>query len=137
MNVLIIPEDFRNDQYILKPLFSRLFQSIVRRRVHVDVCRDPLLGGVGEALKSERIKEVIGKHRGMTDIFILCIDRDGEEGRRQRLDQLEKKFDNGQTFLAENAWEEIETWLLAGLDLPANWNWRTVRAEVQVKEIYF
>ena len=73
----------------------------------------------------------------MTDIFILCIDRDGEEGRRQRLDQLEKKFDNGQTFLAENAWEEIETWLLAGLDLPANWNWRTVRAEVQVKEIYF
>ena len=137
MNVLIIPEDFRNDQYILKPLFSRLFQSIVRRRVHVDVCRDPLLGGVGEALKSERIKEVIGKHRGMTDIFILCIDRDGEEGRRQRLDQLEKKFDNGQTFLAENAWEEIETWLLAGLDLPANWNWKTVRAEVQVKEIYF
>ena len=137
MNVLIIPEDFRNDQYILKPLFSRLFQSIVKRRVHVDVCRDPLLGGVGEALKSERIKEVVKKHRGMTDIFILCIDRDGEEGRRQRLDQLEKKFDNGQTFLAENAWEEIETWLLAGLDLPANWNWRTVRAEVQVKEIYF
>ena len=73
MNVLIIPEDFRNDQYILKPLFSRLFQSIVKRRVHVDVCRDPLLGGVGEALKSERIAEVIGKHGGMTDIFILCI----------------------------------------------------------------
>ncbi|MXX38674.1 MAG: hypothetical protein F4Z85_11540 [Gemmatimonadetes bacterium] len=137
MNVLIIPEDFRNDQYILKPLFSRLFQSIVKRRVHVDVCRDPLLGGVGEALKSERIKEVIGKHRGMTDIFILCIDRDGEEGRRQRLDQLEEKFDNGQPFFAENAWEKIETWLLAGLDLPANWNWRTVREEVQVKETYF
>ena len=31
MNVLIIPEDFRNDQYILKPLFSRLFRSISRR----------------------------------------------------------------------------------------------------------
>ena len=137
MNVLIIPEDFRNDQYILKPLFSRLFQSIGRPRVRVDVCRDPLLGGVGEALKSERIKEVIGKHRGMTDIFILCIDRDGEEGRRQRLDQLEEKFDNGQPFFAENAWEEIETWILAGLNLPTDWNWRTVRAEVQVKETYF
>ena len=136
MNVLIIPEDFRNDQYILKPLFSRLFQSIGRRHVRVNVCRDPLLGGVGEALKSERMAEVIGKH-GMTDIFILCIDRDGKEGRRQRLDQLQKKFDNGQTFLAENAWEEIETWILAGLDLPANWNWRTVRTEVQVKETYF
>ena len=136
MNVLIIPEDFRKDQYILKPLFSRLFQSIGRRHVHVNICRDPLLGGVGEALKSERMAEVIGKH-GMTDIFILCIDRDGKEGRRQRLDQLQKKFDNGQTFLAENAWEEIETWILAGLDLPANWNWRTVRTEVQVKETYF
>ena len=137
MNVLIIPEDFRNDQYILKPLFSRLFQSIVKRRVHVDVCRDPLLGGVGEALKSERIAEVIGKHGGMTDIFILCIDRDGEKGRRQRLDQIEAEFGDVRVFLSENAWEEIETWLLAGLDLPANWNWRTVRAEVQVKEVYF
>ena len=28
MNVLIIPEDFRNDQYILKPLFVRLFKKI-------------------------------------------------------------------------------------------------------------
>ncbi len=137
MRVLIIPEDFRNDQYILKPIFLRLFQSIGRPRVRVDVCRDPLLGGVGEALKSERIAEVVRMHGGMTDIFILCIDRDGKEGRRQSLNQLQKKFDNGQTFLAENAWEEIETWLLAGLDLPANWNWRTVRAEVQVKETYF
>ena len=137
MNVLIIPEDFRNDQYILKPLFSRLFQSIVKRRVHVDVCRDPLLGGVGEALKSERIAEVIGQHGGMTDIFILCIDRDGEKGRRQRLDQIEAEFGDVRVFLAENAWEEIETWILAGLNLPADWNWKTVRAEIQVKEIFF
>ena len=39
--------------------------------------------------------------------------------------------------LASPPWEEIETWTLAGLDLPADWNWKTVRAEVQVKEIYF
>lgn len=137
MNVLIIPEDFRNDQYILKPLFSRLFRSFGTRRVHVDVCRDPLLGGVGEALKSGRIEEVVRKHRGMTDIFILCIDRDGDANRRQSLDRLESEFNNGQTFLAANAWEEIETWVLAGLNLPTAWKWRTVRAEVQVKEQYF
>ena len=136
MNVLIIPEDFRNDQYILKPLFSRLFQSIGKRRIRVDVCRDPLLGGVGEALKSERMAEVIRKHR-MTDIFILCIDRDGKEGRRQRLDQIETEFGDVRVFLAENVWEEIETWILAGLDLPTDWNWKTVRTEVQVKETYF
>ena len=82
MNVLIIPEDFRNDQYILKPLFSRLFQSIGKRPARVRVCLAPLLGGVGEALKSERIAEVVRRHAGMTDIFILCIDRDGDANRR-------------------------------------------------------
>ena len=137
MNVLIIPEDFRHDQYILKPLFSRLFRSIGKPRARVEVCRDPLLGGVQEALKPERIAEVVKRHRGMTDIFILCIDRDGDAGRRQKLDGLEAAFDDGQTLLAENAWEEIETWVLAGLDLPPSWNWKTIRAEVRVKETYF
>ena len=27
MKVLLIPEDFRKDQYILKPLFSRLLKT--------------------------------------------------------------------------------------------------------------
>ena len=137
MRVLVIPEDFRNDQYILKPLFSRLFRSIRKPRVRVEICRDPLLGGVEEALKRERIAEVVEKHDGMTDIFILCVDRDGKEGRRQRLDQIEGEFGDTRIFLAENAWEEIETWVLAGLNLPRNWRWSDVRAEIQVKEIYF
>ena len=109
MRVLIIPEDFRN----------------------------PLLGGVDEAMKSERIRDIIDQHDGMTDIFILCVDRDGVLGRRQGLDRLEAEFGNGRTFLAENAWEEIETWTLAGLTLPNEWTWKAVRAEVHVKERYF
>ena len=137
MNVLIIPEDFRNDQYILKPLFTRLFQALGRPRVHVEICRAPLLGGIGEALKSERMAEVVEKHRGMTDIFILCVDRDGNTNRRQGLDRLEAEFDGQTAFLAENAWEELETWALAGLDLPTEWDWKSVRAEVHVKERYF
>ena len=138
MNVLIIPEDFRKDQYILKPLFSRLFQSIGRPRVRIKICQAPLLGGVGEALKSDRIAEVVSKHGGMTDIFILCIDRDGDTNRRQRLDRLESRFtDDKRVFFAEHAWEELETWVLAGLDLPKEWRWPEVRAEVSVKERYF
>ena len=119
MNVLIIPEDFRKDQYILKPLFSRLFRSMGRRHVQVEVCRDPLLGGFREALKSERMAEVVRKHGGMTDIFILIIDRDGDTNRRQSLARLEEQFGNERAFLAESAWEEIETWVLAGLRLPS------------------
>ena len=137
MNVLIIPEDFRKDQYLLKPLFSRLFRSIGKSRVRVSVCRDPLLGGFREALKSERIAEVVRRHRGMTDIFVLIIDRDGDTNRRQSLDRLEEHFGREQVFLAENAWEEIETWVLAGLDLPSDWRWAEIRAEIHVKEQYF
>lgn len=136
MRVLVIPEDFRNDQYILKPLFERLFQTI-GRCAKIRVCQDPLLGGVGEALKTERLSEIVERYRGMNELFILCVDRDGEEGRRARLDQIEKRFEGDIEFLAENAWEEVETWLLAGLELPGNWRWVDVRAAVHVKETYF
>ena len=73
----------------------------------------------------------------MTSMFILCVDRDGELHRRDRLRVLEKEFGDGRVFLAENAWEELETWVLAGLELPDGWRWRDVRAEVHVKERYF
>ena len=134
MKVLLIPEDFRNDQHILKPIFTRLFSDLGRPSLRVEVCLDPLLGGVQEALKSDCLKEIVQQYP-QVDIFILCIDRDGDVGRRQRLNQIEDEF--GDAFLAENAWEEIETWLLAGLRMHSNWNWKEVRAEVQVKETYF
>ncbi|MDE0049854.1 MAG: hypothetical protein OXO52_08740 [Rhodospirillales bacterium] len=137
MNVLVIPEDFRNDQYILKPLFDRLFSNLGKPQARVQVCLEPLLGGIREALKTERIQEVIDQYDGMTDIFILCVDRDGDLGRRIRLNQIEDDFGPDRIFLAENAWEEIETWVLAGLDLPKDWIWADVRAEVHVKEAYF
>ena len=136
MKVLIIPEDFRKDQYILKPIFKRLFQSIGKSKTRIEVCQDPLLGGDVEALKSDRISEIVGFYP-MTDIFILCVDRDGREGRRDRLDEIEAEFGVSDQFLAENAWEEIETWVLAGLDLPNEWRWAEVRAAIHVKEEYF
>lgn len=105
MRVLIIPEDFRNDQYILRPLFQRLFRSL-QRPATVTVCMDPLLGGVSEALNSERLAEVVAQYDGMIDLFILCVDRDGDAGRRGRLDRIEQRFGNTRIFLAENAWEE-------------------------------
>jgi hypothetical protein len=101
------------------------------------VCTDPLLGGVSEALKSERLAEIVEQYDGMTDLFILCVDRDGDGGRRGRLDRIEQEFGSARIFLAEHAWEELETWLLAGVDLPRNWQWADIRREVSVKEVYF
>jgi len=141
MNVLIIPEDFRKDQYILKPLFQSLFRRLGAPYANVAICHDPLLGGVGEALKLDRIAKIVSDNRGMADIIILCIDRDGVAGRRQSLNNIEAgmqaQFGESVRFFAENAWQELETWVLAGLDLPSNWRWRDVRAEVNVKEKYF
>ncbi len=134
MRALLITEDFRNDQYIVKPILERLLRDIGRSTLRVEVCLDPLLGGVTEALKSERLQEIVEQYPTV-DIYILCVDRDGVVGRRKRLNQIEDEFGDG--FFAENAWEEIETWLLAGVELPAEWNWREVRAEVHVKERYF
>ena len=139
MNILIIPEDSRKDKYILKPLFKALFTSMKKPHARVRVCEDPILGGVEEAMKPENIQEIVQQYRGQADIFILCIDRDGHTGRCQQLNKLEEKFDQNLIFLASNAWEELETWVLAGLkNLPKEWpSWKIIRAEVHVKENYF
>ena len=141
MKALIIPEDFRKDQFILKPLFNRLFQRLGSPSMRVTICREPLLGGIGEALKIERLTAIVGERRGAFDLFVLCVDRDGMVGRRQRLDDIEveiqTQFGSGVAFFAVNAWEELETWVLAGLDLPGEWRWADVRTEVNAKEQYF
>ena len=139
MNVLIIPEDFRKDQYIVSPLIKRMFQEIGKPNAKVRVCFDPLLGGIGEALKWERIQEIL-KRYPMVQIFLLLVDRDGNEHRRQSLDNLEQKaraLPGTPVLLAENSWQELEVWALAGQDLPAEWNWQEIRAEVHSKEVYF
>ena len=135
MKVLIIPEHPSNDHYILKPLFTRLLRNIGSTSVRVEVCQDPVLGNVDQALRLTRLKEIVEQYVGMTDIFILCVDRDGIVSRRKTLDHIEKEL--GSLFLAENAWEELETWALAGLSLPGEWSWAEVRSEIDVKERYF
>ena len=137
MRVLIIPEDFLKDQFILKPLFSRLFRSMGASRVEIWMCYKPRLRGVSEALSSERLEQIFRNYGGMIDIFVLCVDRDGDVNRRRSLDRIEAEFRGRCVFFAENAWEEVETWALVGLDLPGDWRWADVRAEVDVKERYF
>jgi len=141
MNVLVIPEDFRKDQYMLKPIVRAMMKALGKPKATVEVCQDPLLGGIGEALKWERIEEILELNKGMVDLFLLCVDRDGNDNRKQRLTQLEEQaaefLKDDRLFLAENAWQEIEVWVLAGHDLPKTWNWQTIRAEIHPKEQYF
>lgn len=75
------------------------------------------------------------------DLFLLCVDRDGKNGRKAALEKIEQQAANsltsGKLLLAENAWQELEVWVLAGHKLPTDWNWQVIRQEVHSKENYF
>lgn len=140
MKVLVIPEDFRKDQYMLKPIIKAMMKAIGKSSANVRICQDPLLGGISEACKWENIEAIINQYP-MVDIFLLCVDRDGKEGRKKALENIEnqasKILTDRQLFLAENAWQEIEVWVLAGQDLPKEYNWQKIREEINPKETYF
>ncbi|NEP41281.1 MAG: hypothetical protein F6K35_19450 [Okeania sp. SIO2H7] len=138
-NVLVIPEDFRKDQYMLKPIVTAMMEKLGKPKAKVVICKEPLLGGVEQALKWERIEEIINRYK-MVNLFLLCVDRDGKENRKNRLDKIEQSANNilgNKRFICENAWQEIEVWVLAGHDLPSNWNWQQIRQEIHPKEVYF
>lgn len=137
MRFLVIPEDFRNDQHLLKPILTALLASLGFAQPKLRVCLDPLIGGIDEALKPERLEEVIDRYRGMVDVFLLCVDRDANPHRRARLDAIEACFAPRVRFLACEAWEELEAWALAGLDRPGSAPWPEIRAERDVKERHF
>lgn len=140
MNVLVIPEDFRKDQYIVRPLVQRMLAEVGKPNANVRVCFDPLLGGIGEALKWNNIKEILDLYP-MVHMFLLLVDRDGVPGRRQSLDGLERKaaeeLDESRVLLGENAWQEIEVWAIAGQRLLRGWNWGDIRRDRDPKENYF
>lgn len=140
MNVLVIPEDFRKDQFILQPIIAAMFSKLEKPAI-VEVLRDPLIGGVEQALNREVLEEIVEDNKWKVDLFLLCVDRDGEEGRRIALDHLESHFKaklGGKKFMAaENAWQELEVWLLAGHDLLDGWNWAEIRCERDPKESYY
>lgn len=139
--VLVIPEDFRKDEPLLQPIVERMLEAC-GRPARVRILKDPLLGGVTEALKWERIQEILDRYRNMVDCFLLIVDRDGVETRQERLNRLEAKardfLGSPDRLFAENAWQEVEVWALAGLrDLPKDWAWKTIRGAVHAKEEFF
>ena len=146
MNVLIILEDFVNDESMVLPIIRAMMTAIGKPKARVTVCKNPRLRGHAEALRWEKIQEILERYGDMTDLFLVCVDRDGNEDRRAKLDGLEKKaqeflsekYQSPKKFLGENAWQELEVWVLAGCeDLPKIWKWSEIRAERKSKTSYF
>src|SRR5947209_3976843 len=87
----------------------------------VKALQEPRLQGVQEAMNRENIRTII-RLNAMVDLFLLCVDRDGNEHRTAALSDLETNAAEllrpDQRFFAASAWQEIEVWALAGHDLP-------------------
>jgi hypothetical protein len=118
-----------------------MLAALGKPRAKVEVCLDPLLGGISRAMDAGELAQIV-KDRPMVDLFLLLVDRDGEAGRRLGLDHLEaallpKVHKAGGAFLGENAWQEVEVWTIAGHPLLPHWRWNDIRAERDSKEAYF
>ncbi|GDX41362.1 hypothetical protein LBMAG21_16540 [Armatimonadota bacterium] len=139
MKVLIIPEDPRLDQYMLKPLVEAALKYAEKPNAMVQVCQGASLAWGYEAVTNfENPKGIIADYK-YYNVFLLCVDRDGEKTREQALTNLEiqirAEFPH-KSFVAVCGVEELEVWVLAGIaDLP--YTWSDVRSECHPKERYF
>ncbi len=138
MKVLIIPEDPRLDQYMLKPLIEAALKKAGKPRAKVSVCQDASLRGDATIIDFDAVKDIIEDNQ-LYDAFLLCVDRDCRETRPDTLKNLETRIREAcpnKVFVAVCGVEELEVWVLAGLsDLEEPWS--EVRAECHPKERYF
>lgn len=142
-NVLVITEDCHKDGHSLDPIISRLVREVVPK-ARVKICTNPRLRGVAQALNwREHIADIVQDYRSVIHLFLVIVDRDGNPDRRAKLDHLEDcaaeaLHRSDRLLIGAEAWQEVEVWILAGLsDLPKDWSWKAVRAEVHPKETYF
>ena len=130
IRVLIIPEDSKLDQYILKPIVKRIFDDL-RQSAFITVYQ-PRLRSVDKALDNEIIDTIIQQH-DMADLFLLMIDRDGNRTNNEERAKA-REAEHPDKLFACLAKEEVEVWML-GLyrnELPARWS--EVRLEEDPKE---
>lgn len=131
MKVLLIPEDPTLDQYILKPVVTQLFADL-GRAPRVEVLARPRLRGVAQALNAAILADVVATYP-MVDLFLVLVDRDGDE--RRHAQAAAREAEQPGRLLVCLAVEEVEIWMLAlqaGSKLGKPW--REVRRETSLKE---
>lgn len=135
MDVLIIPEDPRLDQHILKPVVERIFADL-KVPANIRVLQDPRMRGVSQALDENVIQPVVDLYP-MVDLFLVIVDRDCDrESNVARARTLESRIPD--RLIVCLAIEEVETWMLylhrdaLGRELSAGF--REVRASCDPKD---
>lgn len=90
--MLIIPEDPTLDRFILEPIVKRIFKEL-GREPWVETLSNPRLRGVAQALNRGTLEDIIATRR-MIDLFLVLVDRDGDEGRLSVARQREAEHRN-------------------------------------------
>lgn len=139
--VLVIAEDFTKDEAVLLPLVRRMLEEKGKPNANVQVCRNPNPGGIDTCLNSDWLAKNIVPLYPMVDLFLLFVDRDGDATRSARIAGVEQRvaaeLPQEVKFIGESAWQEVEVFILAGMELPDQWKWQNVRADANVKNTYF
>lgn len=130
MKVMVIPEDPELDRYILKPIVEQLFADH-HKRPRVEVLSKPRLRGVAQALDPTKLADIVDTYP-MFDLFLVMVDRDGEETRRRVAEAREAEHHG--RLLACLAIEEIEVWMLALHRTRIAAPWQEIRSERDPKE---
>ncbi len=141
MRAVVIPEGVQHDHLILRPIFNAMFRHLGKGHAKIDI-HSPEVRGFDAVKVIDYIQGIIADFP-TADLFLLCVDRDGDPHRREALDDLESKVRQilppPRLFLAEHAWQEVEVWALAGIDwrLKPKWTWDAIRSKRDPKEMYF
>lgn len=145
-NVIVIPEDC-SDMDMLKPIISAMIRNLGSPKAKIQVYKPSVFKGISQVVQENNINKIVDRYEREADLILLCVDRDGNPHTEAKLANLEEKVNRKlgenqklKIFLAENAYQEIEVWILAGwkefLD-SKNFAWQTIRDERDPKDKYF
>jgi hypothetical protein len=118
-----------------------MFRALKRPKARVEIY--PLRNGGWDKVKQWKLIRTIIEDNRQADLFLLCVDQDGDRNRRQVLDGIEEKaralINPQRIFLAVHACQEIEVSALAGINwrLKPAWTWKQIQSERDPKEHYF
>lgn len=138
MNILIIPEDQTQDQYIVKPVIQAIAKKIGLPEKKVEVLPEPRLRGASDALDAELLAEILDDYP-TTDLFLLVVDRDCNRPPQCNEDKAkQREHDHSNKLIACVAIQELEVWLLAlykdQITKAKKTTWDEIREECDPKE---
>lgn len=131
--VLVIPEDATNDQYLLRPLVKKLLNALGKPQAKVVLLTNPRAQGYAH-IKTQL--PLIWQRYQHFDLLLFLPDRDCRAGGPAEAQALEAKAHATglRQFWVCAAEEEVEVWLLAGHVKKLPQPWSTIRADCDVKE---